>query len=535
MSSNYDVICIGSGLGGLTAAALSAKRGMKVLVLERHTQFGGAATVFHRKGLRVEVGLHEMDGLDSIDPKASIFRSLELDQDLQFLPVGNFFGLRAPWLQQEYVMPEGVESAVRTAIEHFPDQERSIKAYFKTICRIRRCMSRYKRANKTILWWLFNGPVFPFLYWPLLKYEKETVGGLLRRLFGDREDVKLALCANLLYYSQDPEELSLLFFSAAQGGYHEGGGYYLKGGSQVLSDRLVEIVRQHGGEVVSRREVTRTLVEDNRAIGVEHERAGLIASGNPPRATDRLKAFAPVIFGNAAPNVLARTLPERLRSAFLKPYQRFKPSPSLWTVYLEFNRPPSEFGVTQYSTFVYPAWMRTLSDTPAAIKLLGAVPTEKTPPFVFVDYSRVDANLSSRGSFFGVICGLDDGRVWKSLSEYEYRERKSQWEAAIVGALDHQYPGIRASIIYKEMATAKTVERYLGTPDGAVYGFSQQPLSAGRFRPSSKTALKGLWLASAFAFPGGGFTGAMLAGEAAVEAVFGREKIPGIGAVTHNH
>jgi all-trans-retinol 13,14-reductase len=61
---NYDVIIIGGGLGGLTAGAKLAKEGNKVLLLEQHYIPGGCATVFKRKDFIMEVGLHEMDGLD---------------------------------------------------------------------------------------------------------------------------------------------------------------------------------------------------------------------------------------------------------------------------------------------------------------------------------------------------------------------------------------------------------------------------------------------------------------------------------------
>jgi phytoene dehydrogenase-like protein len=64
MSSDpsWDAIVIGSGLGGLTAAAALANRGKRVLVLERHATFGGAATVYRHGPLTMEASLHETDG-----------------------------------------------------------------------------------------------------------------------------------------------------------------------------------------------------------------------------------------------------------------------------------------------------------------------------------------------------------------------------------------------------------------------------------------------------------------------------------------
>lgn len=78
MSRQFDAIVIGSGLGGLTAGALYARAGHRVLVIERNQNFGGAATVYRHGALAIEASLHEIDGLDPKDPKASMRRSYNL-------------------------------------------------------------------------------------------------------------------------------------------------------------------------------------------------------------------------------------------------------------------------------------------------------------------------------------------------------------------------------------------------------------------------------------------------------------------------
>jgi len=69
MVRHFDAIVVGSGLGGLTAAALYGRAGARVLVLERSDVCGGAATVYRHGPLAIEVSLHEIDGLDDDDPK----------------------------------------------------------------------------------------------------------------------------------------------------------------------------------------------------------------------------------------------------------------------------------------------------------------------------------------------------------------------------------------------------------------------------------------------------------------------------------
>ena len=76
MPRSFDAIVIGSGLGGLTAGAVYAKSGKRVLVLERNASFGGAATVYRHNGLSIETSLHEIDGFDNDDPKLPLIRLL---------------------------------------------------------------------------------------------------------------------------------------------------------------------------------------------------------------------------------------------------------------------------------------------------------------------------------------------------------------------------------------------------------------------------------------------------------------------------
>ena len=82
---NYDVIIIGAGLGGLTAGAKLARTGKKVLLVEQHNIPGGCATTFKRKDFTVEVGLHEMDGLDEIDVKRDIFEDLDIFNNVKLI------------------------------------------------------------------------------------------------------------------------------------------------------------------------------------------------------------------------------------------------------------------------------------------------------------------------------------------------------------------------------------------------------------------------------------------------------------------
>ncbi|MBW2278906.1 MAG: NAD(P)/FAD-dependent oxidoreductase [Deltaproteobacteria bacterium] len=509
MSESYDAIVIGSGLGGLTAGALYATEGKRVLVLERNSSFGGAASVFRRGKLLVEAGLHEIDGLDDDDMKMWTLDKLGVREGVEFLEVPDLYSARHPLFGDDFVMPHGQDRVIQTSIERFPEHADAIRTYFGTLYELRTKITRMTKTKSPIKFLLANafGLLIPFRYWPIIRHDRTTLGAYLDQLFGDDEAIKLALAANFGYYTDDPTNFSLIFYAAAQASFLTGGGYYIKGGSRSLVDHLIGVIENAGGEAVSGRTVNQILVESGKAVGVVHQGSRNDAGEQQVRA--------PVLFGNAAPGRLGEMLPEPRRERFLEQYRRLTIGTSLWAIYLGLNRDPAELGIDHYSTFILPSWLDRLDRAPESSTLLANPPGQKLPTYVMVNYGIVDGGLGDGQTKMVAIAGCDRLDNYSGLDKSAYKERKAAWTDAIIADVDRNFPGFASHIDYQEMATARTMERYLGTPDGAVYGFAQPPLAAGRYHVTAKTGVPGLLLSSAFAAPGGGFTGAMLAGERA--------------------
>ena len=198
----YDIIIIGSGLGGLTAGAKLARSGKRVLLLEQHDRPGGCATTFKRKGFTMEVGLHEMDGLHSADMKSRIFRDLGVMDEVEFLRVPEFY--RFYNKRQDVVVSHDPEEVTSKLIEIFPNEEKGIRAYFNRIMNIRKILK--EEAGKPEI----------------------TIGEYMDGIITN-EDLKLILLGNLGYFHDDPYSLSLNYYSMAQSSYYHGGGNFIKG------------------------------------------------------------------------------------------------------------------------------------------------------------------------------------------------------------------------------------------------------------------------------------------------------------------
>ena len=510
MSRNFDAIVIGSELGGLTAGALCAKSGLSVLVLERNDTFGGAATVYRHNGLAIETSLHEIDGLDEGDPKLPLTRALGLEQGLQFVDVGDLYEVRGGPLEMPFVLPHGAEAALKAAIARFPHQKAGLEEYFRRLLALRGAVSLAAQHREDRNWWLLHAPEALRALWPLLREGSATLSNVLSELFGDDEAVKLALAANLVYYHDDPDRLLFLRFAIPQASYVIGGGHYVRGGSQALTDRLVALIKDADGELETGREANGLIIADGRVTGVRHvDRTG----------KDVQTDLAPIVLGNAAPQVLAAMLPVENRDTFLAPYDKYRSSISLWTVSLGLNRPARELGVRHYSTFILPSWLKSLAQMRDSASIMGQEPGQRLPPYVFVDHSQIDSELNQQGAHFVSYCGADRLENWSTLSSDERHARKVKWIDALIADVDRHFPGLAGAVVHREMATADTMQRYLNTPGGAVYGFAPDRTLGKTIRQGPRTPIGGLWLASAYT-SGGGYTGVMIGGaQAATEAM----------------
>ncbi|MEW6644845.1 MAG: NAD(P)/FAD-dependent oxidoreductase [Pseudomonadota bacterium] len=505
MARQFDAIVIGSGLGGLTAAALYARAGHKVLVLERNHQLGGAATVYQHGALAIEASLHAIDGLDSGDPKQPVLRALDLDRDISFVDVGDLHEVRSPLLGDPFVLPHGFDNAVAATQRRFPHHAKALRSYFERIRAIREAITLLNRHQDDRAWWLRSIPTLPRQLWPLLRDRHATVSSVFGRLFGTDEAVKLALASNLTYYTDDPDTAPFITYAIPQASYLCGGGHYIRGGSQALSDRLAAIVREAGGCTETGVEVDGLLLSGRRLRGVHYR---------PVDGALATEALAPIVFGNAAPTVLATMLPDDMRAHFLFPYQHRRFSISLWTISLGLRQPSRAFGVRHYSTSVFPSWFTSLARLREVAALPGADQERQISPYGFVAYDQIESGLNAGGPFLASLVGVDRVENWSGRSAEAKRDRKERWMDLIIADLDRQFPGIASAIAQREMSTAETFQHYLNTPGGALYGFAPESRD---FKPMASTTIDGLYLASAFT-GGGGFTGAILGGAWAVRA-----------------
>lgn len=507
MTDSYDAIVIGSGLGGLTAAASLAGRGKRVLVLERLKNFGGAATVYRHGSLTMEASLHETDG-DTLQGPGGPFARLGLVGALKLLPTEDFYEVRGGVLARPIRVPHGLARARAALTEALPGSAKVLTGYFDALEQLHEALRGLAdfgtRGPLALVGMLFSGRLFE-----LIGDARHTVIERFDRHFGRDEAAKFALGALVNYFDDDPAKLSFLLYAGIWARYVDSGSYYFKGGSHALTMALVKQVTAAGGTARHGCEVSDILLDAaGRACGVRFQAGDGAVQ----------EALAPVIFGGAAPAALAAMLPEPVRTPFQAHYAGFESSVSLFTVSLGIDRPAADFGVAAYSTVIYPDDMTRFADIAQAATVFGAEPEGRLPPYGLADCGRLQTGLRQKGDpYLVTLTGIDRLAWWEGLDEAGEQARRQRWIAALIADADRHFPGLAGAVTQAEIATSRTMQTRLGTPQGEVYGFRPTPGRLFRHIPSAATAVEGLWLASAYTISGG-YAGAMQGGLMAADA-----------------
>ncbi len=491
---NYDVIIIGAGLGGLTAGAKLAKDGKKVLLIEQHYVPGGCATTFKRKDFTIEVGLHELDGFSKTGYKTRIFKEFKIFDNVDFIRLPEFYN--TVWKEQNFVMPDNLKDAKSKLIKEFPKEEQGILKFFGFITGV---SSEIGMLPKGKFEKMIKGVLFPIYFPKLVESTKITVGDFLDNIIKD-ERLKIILLSNITYYHDDPYKLGMFYYSAGQSSYYQDGGYFIKGGSQKLSDYLMKYIQDNGGEVKLRSKVDKIILKEGKAVGVSYHQT--------KKEQEKIVSYGNAIIANAAiPNLTNNLLPDTEAGLLNEQIKNLENGPSVLTLYLGFSKKPKEIGNKSYSTFVIDDSVHSIKDFHAN----NQANFDKRS-YVFVDYGMIDSGLAPEGKAVGVICTMDYYSNWANLNEDSYKNKKEEVQNILIERLEKQIPGIKEIIEYAELSTPKTIERYTLNPEGSPYGYAQTLDQSARKRIKNRSIIPGLYYASAWSSPGGGYSGAIYSG-----------------------
>jgi all-trans-retinol 13,14-reductase len=511
LNGPYDALVIGSGIGGLTTAALLAGLGWRVAVLEQHYTAGGATHSYERAGYEWDVGVHYLGDMGA---RTTVRRMMD------FLTQGQLDWAPMDPHYDRFFIGDRVYDAVagRAAfrdnlVAHFPREAQAIDRYLQLLGEVSRGMRTFA-LDRTLPPWA-AAVAGPLLRRRLPPSFDRTTWEVLSELTDDPE-----LIAVLTGQWGDlglPPKRSSFVIQALVAKHYLHGGFYPVGGAWRIADTILPRIRATGGEVFTYARVEQVLVQEGRTRGV--------------RMADGTEIAARCVISDAgAINTFARLLPAEVagQHGYDRLIEGVKPSIGHLGVYIGLQGTAEEFGLPKTNYWIYPG-----NDYDAALDRFLADPSGPFPTVYISFPSAKDPDFARRHPGKATIEIVAPapyetfapwaGRTWGQRGE-DYQAMKQRYGERLLEHLYDKVPQVRGRIDYWEVSTPLSMKWFCGWERGELYGLDHDPSRMRQRWLRPRTKVPGLWLTGQDIMSCG-VSGAMMGGLAAATAIAGLRRM----------
>lgn len=494
----YDVVVIGSGMSGLTAAALLSQAGKKVLVLEQHYTAGGFTHAYDRNGYEWDVGVHYIGDMGANTVGRQVMDRISGNR-LQWAAMDacydrGFFG------EETFDFVAGKRNFIERLEQRFPAEKKAIAKYMQLLAKIGNAMqisTLTKLVPPGVSGWL--RPATDFI---LPREMNQTTYEVLRNLTSNEELIAI-LCTQWGDYGVPPRQSSFLIHALVARHYLFGG-FYPVGGASQFAATIIPTIQAGGGEVFTYASVKEVLIENDKAVGVVME--------------DGTEIRAPIVISSAGVlNTFERLVPKAAckKFGYDTRVKTVKPSCGHLGIYIGLKEDAESLQLPRTNYWVYPDFEHD--------KNFEAFFSGKSSkmPVVYISFpSAKDPTFTKRypgRATIEIVAPVPAGefdpwhdKPWGKRGE-DYEALKERYAQQLLEVLYEKVPQVKGKIDYYEVSTPLSTNYFCAYQYGEVYGLNHDPERFSQSWLQVQTEIPGLYLTGQDVLSCG-VVGAMMAG-----------------------
>jgi len=433
----YDIVIIGSGLGGLICGYILSKNGYKVGIFEKHFQIGGCLQTFERKGITFDTGMHYIGSMEPGQLLYRIFKYLDLLDDVKLHKLDTEGFERISLNGKEFNFAMGYENFVDTLAQSFPNERKILEKYASDL-------KKYTTSSP-----IFNPEKLAAIQFFTQDAVKTGIGDYLDALTSNSELKNVLSATNMLYAGK--RDKTPLYIHALINDFYIQSAWRIVGGANVIADSLCKSIESFGGEIFTQSEVKSIVCNASQATSI------ILANGETIEAN--------YFISDAHPEVTLKMLDTPLiKRVYRERIVNLENTVSNFTLYIVFKPdtvPYANYNFYKFNTdSVWDSTEYNQIDWPRNYILMHQVP-QKNMAFaesgVLITYMR-----------------FEEVEKWSNTCiekrGEDYKQFKEAKKEILLRQLEIDFPGIRKNI--KEVYTSSplTLRDYTGTKDGSMYG-----------------------------------------------------------------
>ncbi|MBP9989290.1 MAG: NAD(P)/FAD-dependent oxidoreductase [Ruminococcus sp.] len=456
--SKWDVIVIGAGNGGLSAATTFAKAGKKVLILEKHNVPGGFATSFKRGRFEFEASLHELSSYGCVPGAGAIrkiFEELGIHDKIEWCRIPDAYRMitLSDPDKVDVTMPFGVGAYIDKMEQYVPGSRAKMNKLFALGESLRKTgdfFGNINSVNPQLVQDVFED------HMDFVRIASYSTNEVLKAA-GIPKKARDIFNAYWCYLGVDCDTLSFIHYMGLVDRYINFGAVCAKGRSHELSCAFQDRFEELGGTIYFNSFVDKIVMKDGNAVGVHI------------KDRDEIE-YADCIVCNSAPhNAISKMIDRKdLPEKAIRHTNARKFAGRGFTMFLGLDKSPDELGINEHCYMIYDT-----ADTVQQVKSMANIESNNAQATCCLN--RAVPDCSPEGTTILYFTTLYTEDCWSKVDEKDYVKTKEYVADKMIDNFEKATgTKIRDSIEEIEIATPATYARYTDAPQGTIYGYSAE-------------------------------------------------------------